>query len=153
MTEYIIALVVVMALSVMERSALYTSLIIAVNFCINETYVKLSGVYDPWVWFSLVDGVTAIILLSSAFGRIGCIVSAMLCTQQIMHWAYGLSNSGNADIYWQSLTAIAFLQLAIVAGGAIYGGGRRYRGFSRIRRVPPLDNPAHSRATKPREDR
>jgi hypothetical protein len=58
-----------------------------------------------------------------------------------MHLGYGMSSNGSAHTYWQSLTAMAWLQLLVLfVGGVSHGCGRLGR---RIRGHIPLASPAH----------
>lgn len=148
MTEYMIALFAIVAVSAMDRASFFTALVIGLNFCLNEVFVRQTGQYDPWLWFSLTDGACAALLMLNRFGRVGAAVAAIYCTQEIMHLAYFFSGRDSADVYWQSLTAMAFLQLLIVFGGAIHGGGRRLGYVRALRRISALDNPAHPRSSE-----
>ena len=129
MTEYAIALLIAVCFGALDRNALAVALVIAWNFLVNETVVRLTGVYDAWYVFGLVDAISATFLIKFNFGRTGAAVAGVYATQVVAHIAYFLSGSHNADVYWQSLTALAFIQLLFVIAGGIGGGGR----FNRFR--------------------
>lgn len=152
MTEYMVTLLAVLALTALvDRPSFFAGLVIAWNFAANEAFVRATGWHDGWLFFSLTDGVAAVVLTSTRrdFGKVGAAISAIYATQVLMHFAYWLSPNASAYFYWQSLTSMAFVQLLILALGGLYGGGRRYRHRSGIRRIPPLHSASHSRAAKP----
>ena len=140
MTEYAIALFATLGIAAFYRPALGVALLVSYNFLLNETFVRLTDSYTPWLWFTLTDGLTAtvLLLLGNWFGRTGAAVAAIYIVQTIMHLAFYLSGLGNPLIYWQSLTVLAFLQLSIIICGGIGGGGRAVRVCRRIFRMAKM---------------
>lgn len=146
MTEYAIALFAALGISALYRPALGVALLVSYNFLLNETFVRLTDSYTPWMWFTLTDGLTATVLLMMGnwFGRTGAAVAAIYIVQTIMHLAFYVSGMGSPIIYWQSLTVLAFLQLSIITCGGLGGGGRAARICRRLFRMDKVGNPASS---------
>lgn len=152
MTEYAMALIVTICIAAANREALLSALVVALNFCINESFVRIAGQYDPWLFFSFTDGLCAAVLVAPYaklpdFGRVGGAVAAIFCTQVIIHWAHWLTGSTSPYTYWQTLTAMAFVQLLILAAGGVNGMGRLGRWVRRLRPVfPPRNSLARGQA-------
>lgn len=148
MTEYMLALVATMIVSALNREALYTACVVAIGFVLNESFCRATGIYDCWQWFTFTDAMSVVILVFRNrwlpdFGKVGAAVAAIFCTQIVIHWAYWLSGGTDADIYWQTLTSMAFVQLAIITIGGISGGGRLYHWVRRIRPVSAIRHTLH----------
>lgn len=117
-------------------------LVILSNFIANEAYVRLVADYTPWVWFLFTDTLALVVLTTRYAGQVGAVLAATYATQIIMHLGFGISSNGEPYTYWQSLTAMAWLQLLILfAGGMSHGCGRF---VGRLRRRVPLDLAAHN---------
>lgn len=123
--------------------------VVLLNGIANEAYVRITGDYTPWAWFLTTDTLACLILTVPHNGRlrippsgtVGAVLAATYATQIIMHLSYGLSSNGRAYTYWQSLTAMAWLQLLVLfIGGMSHGCGRLGR---RIRRHLPVAAQTH----------
>ena len=125
------------------------ALVLIANFGLNEGYVRMSGEYAPWVWFLFTDSAALIVLTMAFAGRVGAILAATYATQIVMHLGYGISATGAAYTYWQSLTAMAWLQLLILFAGGMSHGCGRFVGH--LRRRVPLDLEAHRPCFSARE--
>lgn len=150
MTEYILALIATLIVAALSREALYTACVVAVGFVLNEGFCRITGIYDCWPWFTLTDSLSVLVLIFRNkwlpdFGKIGAAVAAIFCTQIVIHWAYWLSGGTDADVYWQTLTSMAFVQLAIIALGGVSGGGKLYHWMRRLWPVSTVRHPVHRR--------
>jgi hypothetical protein len=150
MTEYIVGLGIAFLASLVHREALYCVMLVSADFLVNEAFVRLSGHADGWAFFSMVDGLATGLLLLPVFGRLGAVIASTYCLQIIVHWSYGLASFRGPTgydgqlMYWQMLTAIAFLQLAILIFGGLYGGlGRKRRHLGSVHRIPQAGYSAH----------
>lgn len=123
--------------------------VVLANGIANEVYVRVTGDTTPWAWFLTTDTLACLILTSPHNGRVripqsgtvGAVLAATYATQIVMHLGYAMSINGRAYTYWQSLTAMAWLQLLILfVGGMSHGCGRLGR---RIRRHLPLAAQTH----------
>jgi hypothetical protein len=123
--------------------------VVLANGIANETFVRMTGDATPWMWFLATDTLACLILTAPHNGRVkmpqsgtvGAVLAATYATQIVMHLGYGMSSNGSAYTYWQSLTAMAWLQLLVLfVGGVSHGCGRLGR---RIRGHIPLAAPAH----------
>lgn len=151
MTEYALALMVTFLLAWLDRAAFLSAIIVTGDFMANEAWVRLTGQSDAWIVFSLIDALAITALLYFDTSKVGGAVASLYCTQMIISWAYGLATSGKdwspqmvysaQHTYWQTLTALAFLQLAFLSIGGIYGGGRR---ILRINGVCDIPRRGHS---------
>ena len=153
MTSYFVLLAAVWAICITcggSYERLSASVVLA-NGILNEAYVRIASDFTPWMWFLATDTLACLILTAPENGRIripqsgtiGAVLAATYATQIIMHLGYGLSSNGGAYTYWQSLTAMAWLQLLILFLGGVSHGCRRAR--RRLRRRVPLALSAHSR--------
>lgn len=144
MIEYAACLFFALAVAAMHPPAFGTAIVVAYNFLINEVFVRLTGTFDPWVWLTFMDmlSATALLVVSGWFGRTGACVAAVYVTQVIMHMAYALTGAKEPYIYWLSLTIMAFLQLAIIVTGGLCGGGRLDRLRHRASALVGLGRPA-----------
>lgn len=108
-----------------------TALVIAGNWVVNTGYVWATGLYDPWFWFILTDTVSAQLVLYQPAGKTQSLIGWTYISQIIMHGIYAISNPVLAAWpYWQMLTALAFVQLALLGGWVVgHGGGAWYRAF------------------------
>jgi hypothetical protein len=120
------------------------ALVLIANFIANETYVRITGQYTPWLYFLATDTIALIALTFPFSGRIGAILAATYATQLVMHLSYGISTSGVAYTYWQALTAMAWLQLLILFVGSVSNGcGRLNSHLRRLRGRVPVDLAPH----------
>jgi len=150
MTIYVVLLLACAALTACGNWSLrICALVLIANFGLNESYVRMSGEYAPWVWFLFTDSAALIILTMAFAGRVGAVLAATYATQIIMHLGYGISTTGAPYTYWQSLTAMAWLQLIILfAGGMSHGCGRF---VGRLRRGLSMDLETHRPGLSARE--
>jgi hypothetical protein len=156
MTLYMILLgACAIAASVCSRTGRVCGLVLTANFIAGETYVRMTGQFTPWVWNLAIDTLALLFLTAPPVvkilrfhfhppqsGQIGAVLAATYATQCIMHLGFGVSKHGEPYTYWQSLTAMAWLQLLILFGGSMSHGCGRFAGHYLRRRVP-LDSAAH----------
>lgn len=145
MIEYAIPLFIVLCIVASNREALLSGLVVAANFCVNEVYVRTTGHHDAWLFFTLTDGLSAAALVAPwhrlpDFGRVGAAVGAIYLTQVLIHWAHWLAGASAPYTYWQTLTAMAFVQLIILTVGGVNGMGRPVRWSRRLWPVFPLSD-------------
>ena len=92
--------------------------------CIDA--VLVSGRVDPWFAFAAFDAVAAVIVLAHPSSRPQAYIGCIYIVQVTVHLAYALVGSGPATgLYLTMLTGGGWLQIAVLAGGAIYGQGKR----------------------------
>lgn len=152
MFEYGASLILALCFSALDKRSLVTCLIVGLNFMVNETFVRVTGIYDPWYWFGLADVICATALIKLDLGRVGAAVAGVYAIQTIMHAAYFVGG-GSADVYWQCLTALGFIQLLIVATGGVGGGGRLAGLWRALFRVDHMGAAPHSGSAKRGSDR
>ncbi len=109
-----------------------SALVVILNFAANQAFVSVSGNTTAWHFFSAVDVASLLVLTFPMSGRVGAILASTYCVQVLMHWSYGISSGASPYLYWQGLTAVAWLQLAILALGG-FGSGCLRIGFVRRR--------------------
>lgn len=115
-----------------------TALVLAANAAVGTGYVMLTGIYDPWLFFAVIDSASAAIVLHRPAGRMQAIIGTSYLCQITVHLAYGLvDNSLAQQEYWMVLTVVAFIQLVIVL---LWAGGNAakaldFRRFSNRHRV------------------
>ncbi len=126
---------VVASLTVGRTSTRLCTCIVAVNYLINESYVRLTGATDGWIVFTLTDAICAALLTLPLMGRLGAVLAVTYATQLVMHWGYAITTGADAYLYWQSLTAMAWLQLIVLLYGISSDAGRVLCG---LRRPVPL---------------
>lgn len=151
MIEYAAILFVTIAIASLDRAALWTSLVVGLNFIANESFVRNWPGVDPWWYLSITDGLAGILLVKGCrftpdFGRVGAAVAAIYWAQVVAHFSYFLTPTASQYEHWRSLTAMAFVQLLILLVGGIHGGGRLARRRRAIRDVSALNFAADRRA-------
>lgn len=119
-----------LAVSPMRR----TAITLAANWAINTAFVIITTIHDPWLWFMLIDAISARIVLHQPAGRPQAIIGALYMVQITVHAIYFASTGVLAEPhYWQVLIALAFAQLIILGGwlGAYHLGGPSRRLWDR----------------------
>jgi hypothetical protein len=106
------------AVVVGKKCAWLCAAVVAINFLLNETFVRVTGLYTAWYWFTLTDTLAVLVLTRPQAGYLGGIMAASYLTQIIMHWGYVITPDADPYAYWQGLTAMAWLQLLILFSGA-----------------------------------
>lgn len=85
-----------------------------------------TGRYDMWLAFIVIDAVAAWVVLAHPSSRPQAIIGLIFVIQISTHLAYALVGSAVAQsMYLDMLAAGGWLQIATLAWGAIYGGGRK----------------------------
>ncbi len=111
------------------RPMLRTALAILCNWLVNTVYVMATGIYDPWLLFIATDAIAAGVVLYQPAQRVQAVIGWTYMVQIIMHVIYSVSPADMARYsYWQTLTAIAFVQLVLLGG---WIGGYWYRRYRR----------------------
>lgn len=133
MWQYALALLLVglFALAVGRQPARINAGVIAINFCANELWVRLTGQHDAWLIFTMTDTAAILVLTLAPAGRLGGLMAATYATQLIIHCSYVISPDPSPYEYWRSLTAMAWFQLALLFGAAGADGAARLRGLLR----------------------
>jgi len=150
MTSYAVLLVLCAVTTLCAAwSVRICAIVLVINFLLNESVVRLTGDYSPWLWFLATDTASLLILTAPFAGRIGAILAATYATQIVMHLSFGISKSGEPYTYWQSLTAMAWLQLLILFAGSMTHGCRRI-GIRLRGRVPFTVSAYHKSVRKAR---
>jgi hypothetical protein len=104
-----------------------TALALAGNWLACIVVVLLMGVVDPWAAFAAADAVAAFIVLSHPASRPQAVIGCIYIVQITVHLAYALVGSGPATgLYLNMLSGGGWLQIAVLAGGAIHGSGKRW---------------------------
>lgn len=103
--------------------------VLALNWATNTAFCLATGIYDPWLFFFIVDAISARIVLWPPAGRVQSLIGWTYIGQCLIHLVYGIAaRPGAEQLYWRVLTDIGFAQLLLLgvwAGG--YGGYRLWR--------------------------
>lgn len=105
------------------KRAMFT---VAANYAAAFCYTWVSKDPTPWPLFMALDFVSAAIILIKPAGRAQALVGLIYLMQISIHTGYAIALP-NADgvVYWWLLTALAFLQLAVIGGWMLYDRGYR----------------------------
>ena len=88
--------------------------------------VAATGTVDPWPAFMVIDIATASVVLRHPATRPQAYIGCIYIVQITASVAYALVGQGAAtSVYLSLLTGGGWFQVAILAGGAIHGTGRR----------------------------
>lgn len=102
--------------------------------------------WAPWPMFILFDAAAARIVLAHPSGKPQAIIGAIYLFQIAFHVAFALVGSSAATLLYLDMLAFgAWLQVGTLAGGAIYGGGRKVLDAAHLRNRLLGSNPAHRR--------
>jgi hypothetical protein len=121
---YLAPLIVVFCMTIMTGIGPMqrTAIALALNWLVNTAFVLSTKIYDPWLFYIIIDSISAWIILYQPAGRIQSVIGWTLIAQVVMHSVYGISKFLHPDIsatrYWQVLTIIGFVQLMILGGWA-----------------------------------
>lgn len=103
-----------------------TALALVANWLACMMAVAATGVVDPWYAFMAIDVATAAVVLRHPATRPQAYIGCIYIVQITASVAYALVGQGAATgVYLSMLTGGGWLQIAILAGGAIYGTGKR----------------------------
>lgn len=104
-------------------------LVIALDWLVLSALILVTGIYEPWQLAILVDGAAAFFLLRHPSNAARAVLGATYCIEITMHVAFGMvqlrHDASSIDLYVNWITAIAYLQLSLVFGGACGGAWRR----------------------------
>jgi hypothetical protein len=115
-----------------------TSLAIFLNWCATTAFATLTGAYDAWWFFIIVDTISAAVILHQPAARVQALIGCTFMGQILLHVVYAFSNHNvGAYPYWQMLTAGAFVQLLLLGGWTIAGWRGEYDGLGRVASVRP----------------
>jgi hypothetical protein len=122
------ALLVASLLTLNASSALQrTALALAGNWLAVMLAYFITGRPDSWTAFAAADAVAAFIVLSHPASRPQAVIGCIYIVQITVHLAYALVGSGPATgLYLNMLSGGGWLQIAVLAGGAIHGSGKRW---------------------------
>jgi hypothetical protein len=103
-----------------------TALALVGNWLACMMAVVATGMVDPWLAFMAIDIATAAVVLRHPATRPQAYIGCIYIVQITASVAYALVGQGAATgVYLSLLTGGGWLQIAILAGGAIYGTGKR----------------------------
>lgn len=103
--------------------------------------------WTPWPMFILFDAAAARVVLAHPAGRPQAIIGAIYVFQIVFHAVYALVGSSAAALPYLDMLAFGgWLQVGTLAGGAIYGGGRKILGSPHLRNRVLAAHPAHRRS-------
>ena len=103
-----------------------TAYVLIGNWLACMAAVALTGSLAPWPLFIVIDAVAAWVVLQSPSTRPQAVIGCIYIIQFTVHLAYALVGSGPATgLYLNMLSGGGWLQIAVLAGGAIYGQGKR----------------------------
>lgn len=92
------------------------ALVVFANWVVGTVFALSTDITDGW-WFSIaIDAVAAGVILYRFSNQWQVALGLTYCLQIAMHLAYGLLIAAQAWPYYSALTAIAWLQLLLVAG-------------------------------------
>jgi len=92
------------------------ALAVFANWVAGTVFALATDVTDGW-WFNMaIDAAAAAVILYRLSSQWQVALGLTYCLQIAMHIAYGLLGKADAWPYYSALTAIAWLQLLLVAG-------------------------------------
>ena len=123
MISYLTGLVLIAgSLALFSRGAVERcASVIIVNWIAQFVYNDWAGTFTPWVWFTLIDLLSGMVILWKPAGRWQAALGITYGAQIVCHFIYAKGGLVQHD-YWQVLTNIAWLQL-ILLGVWGYGSG------------------------------
>lgn len=126
---YASVLFVVVALALTgDAKMMRTVAAIFANWALGTAFVLATGIYDAWAFSLALDAMTAFAILYHPAGRPQAAIGWAYIAQIIMHAVYAVSDHAIAQhAYWQLLTWIAYLQLALLGGWVGHGWYRYFR--------------------------
>lgn len=103
-----------------------TALALVGNWIASMMAVVATGMVDPWLAFMAIDIATAAVVLRHPATRPQAYIGCIYIVQITASVAYALVGQGAATgVYLSMLTGGGWFQIAILAGGAIHGQGKR----------------------------
>ncbi len=103
-----------------------TAFALVANWLACMMAVAATGLVSPWYAFMAIDAATAAVVLRHPATRPQAYIGCIYIVQITASVAYALVGQGAATgVYLSMLTGGGWLQIAILAGGAIYGTGKR----------------------------
>ncbi|MEZ0243320.1 MAG: hypothetical protein ACAH11_08090 [Sphingomonas sp.] len=92
------------------------ALVVFANWVAGTVFALATDITDGW-WFSIaIDALAAVAILYGLSKQWQVALGLTYCLQIVMHLAYGLLPATGPWPYYSALTAIAWLQLLLVAG-------------------------------------
>jgi hypothetical protein len=117
-----------------------TALVLVANWCAVLLVVLVSGEHTPWKLFILIDAVSCALVTRNPRSEEQAWIGAVYLFAILTHVVWGLAGSpAREGDYLTMLAAGGGLQIALLIGGAIHGGGKRILGRDR---AGPRDGPA-----------
>lgn len=94
-----------------------TGITILLNWAAGMAFILATDIRDPWALSLGLDALAAFVILYHPAGRAQSAIGWAYIAQILIHAVYAVSNHAIAvQAYWQILTWIAFVQLAILGG-------------------------------------
>lgn len=105
------------------------SAVLFLNWATHSSFTFATGLYDPWYFLAVLDGLSAALLLTHPASKLQVILGATYASQILMHLAYGglklFGRFPDYDMYYDMLTIVAWAQLFVLGGGVSGDIGRR----------------------------
>jgi len=117
-----LAFVAVVAGLSRDRVAILGANILVGIWMLWSGFIMATGIYEPWHFGIVIDGLAAWLLLRAPSCRPRTVLAALYCVQIAMHIAYGivvLTAAPDYRAYYDRLKIIGWLQLFLVGGWSI----------------------------------
>lgn len=144
MQSYLIALLLVAGpCAIFRRDAMSrVASALILNWVAGYLFNEVFHTTTPWAWSFAIDTVSAVIVLWSPACRWQALIGASYIVQIMMHAMFALGR-WHPHSYWEALTAVAWLQLALLL---LWGGaGVAHRHAFDVRRRAVDSFAPHSR--------
>jgi len=118
-----------------DRVAMLGASIVVGIWMLWSGFIFATGIYEPWHWGIVIDGLATWVLLRAPTCRPRTILAALYCVQIAMHIGYGIvvmTTAPDYEAYYDRLKIIGWLQLFLVGGWSI---GSLWHRLLRARRI------------------
>lgn len=109
-----------------------TALVMIANVAVNALFVSAAGIHDPWLWYIVVDSVSAVLVIWRPAWLPQGVIAGLYGCQLAVHVIYKLTHTLSENRYWVCLIVAAILQLLTLGGWYLVDRGRivldRWRG-------------------------
>lgn len=141
MLSYLTGLVLIAgSLALFSRGAVERcASVLLANWVAQFVYNEWAGTFTPWAWFTIVDLLSALVILWKPAGRWQAALGITYVAQIVFHFVYANGGLAQHD-YWQVLTNIAWLQLLLLGVWGYGSGASRFAVRWRARRADKVDN-------------
>lgn len=101
-----------------------TAIVMMGNVAVNAVFVSATGIHDPWLWYILVDSISAVLVIWRPAWFPQGVIAGLYGCQLVVHVIYRLSGAVSENRYWQVLIIGAILQLLTLGGWYIVDRAR-----------------------------